>query len=338
MVKNQKLFIIFFIIISIFINIDRIFSIDNIFLKGGGGIGYDSNLLFSKPFYPTELYLLTIEGLGKWGKDKLKFIVNAHSDIEIYNVYYNYTIGFGSAILLMPWDEILVKFSGNYNYTSDINQSFSGKIELKQDIFEFATTGLLYNFENSIGLNGVTNQSFILHNFSISFDFDLFSFLELGLIINDSFNSYSEIKINEGNLKHNSISITTLLKIKPSYNYEVKFGGGYSYHDSFNTNLIIFYDTNIIYLYNTANQYKILASLDYEWNPNIKTSLLTEISLSKLVYYQINENDYRIIFYTDHYFTSNWKMELNFLYNFKNSELFDEIDRWRISTSLFYLF
>ncbi|MEJ5284882.1 MAG: hypothetical protein WHS77_07500 [Brevinematales bacterium] len=310
----------------------------NIFLKSGIGLGYDSNLLFSSPYYPTELYLFKIEGLGKWGKENFKFVVNMNSDVEVYNVYYNFTGGVGAGILLLPTDETLIKLSTYYNYTSDINQSFSGKAEFKQDIFGFLTTGLSYNFENSMGLNGVTNQYYTLHNVSLSFDFDVTEFLGMELTFDEVYNSYSMIKIDGNNLQHNTISGDGVLVFKPSYNYNIKLGGGYAYHDAFNTNLLVFYDTNEIYLFNSANQYRIIASIDYEWNPKIKTSLSTEFSFSKLLYHQINENDYKVIFATDYFLNQNWKAEFTFLYNLKDSELLKNIERWRITVGINYLF
>lgn len=333
-----KLFIRIMLLVAFFAFSEFIFSLDNIFLKAGFGVGYDSNLLFSFPQYNTELYLIKFGGYGKWGSDGVQFIAHVNSDSEVYNVYYNIKAGLGGDIVLQPTDEVYIQGGISYLYMMDISETLLGNIEYRQDIGEYFTFKSLYGIENSTGINGVTNESFLLNSFSAGVEFDLTSLIEAEVNLNDTFISYFRIFVDGKGLNNNGLKALLLLTFTPDYNCSIRIGGGYSYYDTFNTNLCIFSDTNSIYLYNTANQYRFLASLNYEWTPNFKTTLSAETSLVSLVYHPVTEEVYNFMIQADYYFNSSWKIEIPLFYTLKNSTLLASFDRWRVATVVYYLF
>lgn len=317
---------------------DFAFSIENIFFKAGAGIGYDSNLLFSLPPYDTGVYLARFGGYGKWGRDTVQFILHGNTEAEIYDTYYHINADFAGGIILFLLEDSYIKAEMGFLYLMDINHSLFGNIEYRQDIGEYFTFKSFYEIENSTGAMGVINETFLLNSFSLGVNFDLCPSIEMELNLKDTFISYSQIFVEGEKLNNNGISALAAMSFRPQYDYTFEVGGGYSYYYTFNTNLFIFSDTNSIHLYNSANQYKFMASLNYEWSPNFKTIFSTEASWTKLIFHPVTEEVYNLNIEANYYFNSSWKLEVPFFYTLKNTTLSASFDRWRISGIIYYLF
>lgn len=333
--RSSRLFLMMMIVLFA---INTIYGEHWFYFKGGGGIGYDSNVLASSYPYQSAYFNLTMAGQYEYKLDSFSLFAAVNADSDIYDVflYMNTGLAAGTYFSFNPGN--LFKIQGNYSYMMDIKQLIGGMIEYSQDILDFATLKTGYEFSDSIGAPGVPDEQYLSHSVWLGLNFDIGTIGYTEVRVQDLYSSYSLILVSGSELKHNGISGSVLFTLLPDSMFEIGLGGKYAYHNSSTTNLIVFSDTNSISLFNSSSVYTANVDLKVNWTSSFITGLYFQYDWTQLFNQAITESYYTVKLNLEYFISESVKLELPVTYDLKMSSLSGYIDRWKIEGNIYYLF